>query len=123
MRSAQWQDQHQGRGRPTWQPRSNRLWLWIAVASLLAGGIAGPPAYIPGGTAPSDALFAQENAAKQPEGAAEKAPAAGEHAVAYRFDVPLPIAGKSVVRRVEQVLRKLPKNGPRPVLVFEFMPA
>ena len=42
-----------------------------------------------------------------------------------RFDVPLPIDGlvdSHVQSRVEQVLRKLPKEGPRPTFVFEFRP-
>jgi membrane-bound serine protease (ClpP class) len=42
--------------------------------------------------------------------------------MAYHFDVPLPITGKSLTRRVDQVLRKLPKADTRPILVFEFRP-
>jgi membrane-bound ClpP family serine protease len=42
-----------------------------------------------------------------------------------RLDVPLPISGlidAHVQSRVEQALRKLPKEGPRPTFVFEFHP-
>ena len=53
------------------------------------------------------------------------APAADEHVRVVRFDVPLPIDGlidKQVQGQVEQALRKLPKEGPRPTFVFEFRP-
>lgn len=48
---------------------------------------------------------------------------AGGEVVAHRFDVPVPIRGKSIQARVEQALRKLPAGGPRPVFIFEFLPA
>src|SRR3954451_14841483 len=42
---------------------------------------------------------------------------------AFCFEVLLPITDaveKSVTRRVEQAIGRLPKNGPRPIFVFEF---
>src|SRR5262245_35731195 len=46
--------------------------------------------------------------------------------VAYCFEVALPITDaveKSVTKRVEQAIARLPKNGPRPIVVFELRPA
>ena len=45
--------------------------------------------------------------------------------VALRFDVPLPITGlvdQQVQSQVERALRKLPKDGPRSIFIFEFRP-
>lgn len=61
---------------------------------------------------------AEQPAAEQPAG--EQAPG-----TAFRFDVPLPITGlvdQQVESSVERALRKLPKEGPRPVFIFEFRP-
>src|SRR5262245_32210687 len=44
---------------------------------------------------------------------------------AYCFEVPLPIndaVEKSVTRRVEQAISRLPKTNERPIFVFEFRP-
>lgn len=41
----------------------------------------------------------------------------------YRFEVPLPIAGKTLTRRISQALKKLPVGGARPIFVLEFRPA
>jgi membrane-bound serine protease (ClpP class) len=52
-------------------------------------------------------------------------PAAAADSYVVRFDVPLPIDGlvdSHVQSRVEQALRKRPKEGPRPTFVFEFRP-
>jgi membrane-bound serine protease (ClpP class) len=56
---------------------------------------------------------------------AKPAKDAEAEASAFCFDVPLPITDaveKSVTRRVEQAIGRLPQNGPRPVFVFEFRP-
>ena len=69
---------------------------------------------------PAPAAHAQEKDAG-PEPAAEPT----EPAAAFRFDVPLPITGlvdQQVISSVERALRKLPKDGPRPVFIFEFRP-
>jgi membrane-bound serine protease (ClpP class) len=59
--------------------------------------------------------------------AATSAAAADEQAPPVRrFDVPLPITDaveKSVTKTVEQALRKLPADGPRPKFIFEFRPS
>jgi hypothetical protein len=62
----------------------------------------------------SSALAADKNA---PEEAAS---------AANCFELALPITDaveKSILRRVEQAIARLPKNGPRPIFVFEFIPA
>src|SRR5687767_2288147 len=41
----------------------------------------------------------------------------------YRFDVPLPITGKTVTRRLGQTLGKLSPAPQRPIFVLEFRPA
>ncbi len=58
-------------------------------------------------------------------GVAVAAPA-DEGRGAYCFEVPLPITDaveKSVTKRVEQALTRLPKSEQRPIFVFEFRPA
>ena len=91
--------------------RAIRRLAWLALAGWLVGNAAlsGPQAA---------ALQAQEAAEK---GKAAEAPAGPPPA--FRFDVTLPIQSKSVKTRVEQVLRKLPQGGPRPIFIFEFRPA
>ncbi len=89
--------------------RAIRRLAWLALAGWLFGNAAlsGRPA----------ALRAQDDK-PAPKGAEAAVPP-----VAFRFDVPLPITGKSVARRVEQALRKLPQGGQRPIFIFEFRPA
>src|SRR5688572_9246525 len=82
----------------------------------------------------SSAVFAQEKdaadkaaekAAEQPDAPPAEKPADQTGAAAYRFDIPLPITGlvdQQVESSVERALRKLPKEGPRPVFIFEFRP-
>ena len=85
---------------------------WLALAGWLLGHFLGWPGSGRSGQ-PAAGLLAQE---KQ-----EKAAEAKEPVVAFRFDVTLPISGKAVQSRVDQVLStKVPKGGPRPVFVFEF---
>ncbi len=72
------------------------------------------PAVNPISTAAQDKLPGPANAA-----------ASAEQPAAHCFDIALPITDaveKSVSKRVEQTLTKLPKNGPRPIFVFEFRP-
>src|SRR6266550_5625592 len=82
-----------------------RFWHVIAVlAGLLCG-------WLPQPAAQADGKAGKDAAEVQP--------------VAYSFDVTLPITDaveKSVTKRVEQAIAKLPKNGPRPVFVFELRP-
>lgn len=83
------------------------LGFWQLVV-VLAGLI--------GAWLPHPAVQAQGKAGKE---AAEAQP------IAYSFDVPLPITDaveKSVTKRVEQAVARLPKNGPRPIFVFELRP-
>lgn len=90
--------------------RTVRRLAWLALAGWLVGQVFSPSG--PAGLLGQDGKTEESKAANAPAGAA-----------AYRFDVPLPITGKSAYRRVEQALRKLPKGGPRPVFIFEFRPA
>lgn len=86
--------------------RGSRL---LALAALAASAVVGlAPAQPPAGNEATPA---------------ESAPA--EPATALRFDVPLPITGlvdQQVKSSVERALRKLPKEGPRPIFIFEFRP-
>ncbi|HZN36005.1 MAG TPA: NfeD family protein [Pirellulaceae bacterium] len=90
--------------------RTVRRLAWLALAGWLLGHFLAP-------SKPAAELLAQDAAEKA------KADGAAGEAVAYRFDVPLPITGKGVSRRVEQALRKLPKGAQRPLFIFEFRPA
>jgi membrane-bound ClpP family serine protease len=85
---------------------------WLALAGWLVGNAA-----VSGSRRE---LLAQDKEVAQEKKPADK-PAA--EATAFRFDVPLPITGKSVARRVEQALRKLPAGAQRPIFIFEFRPA
>jgi membrane-bound serine protease (ClpP class) len=89
-----------------WQALGSSRWEhWLSELS--------PPAH------------AQENAADPPPKDADEAEPAAGPVTAYRFDVPLPITGlvdQQVESSVERALRKLPKDGPRPVFIFEFRP-
>src|SRR5262245_29039406 len=81
MSAATWHN----RLRCTVPPSETGMGIRFLVLALVAGWT-------------GDGLVAQQN---------EKADAKEAPTVAYRFDVPLPISGKSVARRVEQALRKL----------------
>jgi hypothetical protein len=103
-----------------------RLTLLAFLAALLAGIVA--QSHYSGSFGFWPAVAAQEKANDRLE---RDAPGAGDQAqdnsgqVAYRFDVPLPISDpveRSVTRRVEQALRKLPQAGPRPIFIFQFSP-
>lgn len=91
---------------------SNRKFATLAFQSTLRRMLllSIPGIALTGGLAAH--ALAQDAAQEQP----------GPPPAVYRFEVPLPISGKSLVRRVEQVLRKLPADGLRPVFIFEFRP-
>jgi membrane-bound ClpP family serine protease len=93
---------------------------WLAIAGCIAADFANHLLEdgTPSGQITWSPLFAQDEAPN----AADKALLNDDKVVAYRFDVPLPITGKAVAKRVEQVLRKLPRGGPRPVFIFDFRP-
>jgi membrane-bound ClpP family serine protease len=82
------------------------------------------------GAGPSSSAHAQEKAAEaEPAANADQNPAeqplGDQSGEAYRFDIPLPITGlvdQQVESSVERALRKIPKEGPRPVFIFEFRP-
>jgi membrane-bound serine protease (ClpP class) len=66
------------------------------------------------------------SAATQDKLPGAKAQDGAEQPVAYCFDIALPITDaveKSVSKRVDQAITKLPRNETRPVFVFEFRPA
>lgn len=104
-----------------------RLLLVALGAALVAGLVARFYPY--GGAGLGPTVAAQDKAvekqnARAPAAVPDQPPNAAAP-IAYRFDIPLPISDpveRSVTRRVEQALRKLPKEGPRPIFVFEFNP-
>jgi membrane-bound serine protease (ClpP class) len=109
MRSARWNYQHKGpHGRARGTQAALRLAIGAAFGVLLWAFIAimdVSPFWSPWSLR---VLLAQE-----------------AQTAAYCFEVSLPISDtveKRVTRRVEQAIAKLPKNGSRPIFVFEFNP-
>ncbi len=121
------QRQHRMNNRKTYRPLAGQIarLTVVAVLVLLAGHWAGWW----GGhsTSPGRPLHAQDAPAPMNVDRAEAPPAANPATEPYvvRFDVPLPIDGlvdSHLQSRIEQALRKRPKDGPRPTFVFEFRP-
>ena len=101
-------------GSMAWLFASQSPWRETHGSSLLPAAAAQEKAETP----------AAENVS-EPAAENASAPEAKGTSLAFRFDIPLPIRGgvdEQVRQRVEQALRKLPKEGPRPTFIFEFRP-
>src|SRR5687768_4211984 len=110
MRSAKRNDRHGKRSRGTLTMRA-----WLRLIYLVALGAAAFGFWASSDVRDSPAHWLLQSARAQEQ-----------QAVAFCFDVALPISDtveKRVTRRVEQAISKLPKNAPRAIFVFEFNPA
>jgi membrane-bound ClpP family serine protease len=117
----QWRLPLAGQLAPRQLVRATGIATVVLLASYWAGWWGG--GYHNGSSRTAHAQDAPAPAADAPAAAAPVEAAADSQVV--RFDVPLPIDGlvdSHVQSRVEQALRKRPKEGPRPTFVFEFRP-